>query len=165
MIIFESIKLVPAESKHLPYLVRWLNNLPPTRINITKRPTCIFEQEERLENLTSQNQLFIAHNEVEPFGFVELTHRPSPARITDMRTFAERDGEQKIIIAAAQYCFNELGRNKIVAELLAGDASLVKIYEGIGFKPEIRRRQHYYSDGRFHHVVENALLLKEFKHG
>ena len=61
MIFFENIRLISAETKHLPYLVRWLNNLPPTRINVAKKMTCIAEQEERLNSLEKKIDALIAN--------------------------------------------------------------------------------------------------------
>lgn len=164
MIFFENIRLVPADSKHLPYLVRWLNSRPPTRMRVSKKLTNVAEQENRISSLSDETQLLIAHNGAEPYGFAELLHLSGPARITNLRTYADRDGEAKILQAALGYCFYDLGRNKTSAEILSGDAGLLKIYEAAGFKPEVRRRQNYFAEGRYHHVVELALLAKEFVH-
>jgi RimJ/RimL family protein N-acetyltransferase len=163
LIIWGNIKLVPLEHKFLPYLVRWTNDLPASRLCSEKRPTNIVAQEARLAS--SQDKVFIAKMGTEVFGMCRLRFLSGPARVVEIETFAEdkfQNGEKKILLGATRYCFWEAGVNKICTQIMSSNTGLIKMYDEVGFKLEVRNRQHLFDNKQFHHIVDLALLFKEY---
>jgi len=58
------------------------------------------------------------------------------------------------------YLISKLGINRVSTEVLISDVYQTKLYKDVGFKPEVKKRNHYFTGGKFHHVVEMALLAE-----
>jgi len=145
---------IQAESRHLPFLVKILNSLPDDVIR-PKYPTNITEQTAALE----ASGLWVQEVDGGVVSVVEFQHDQQPARITRVQIYGAEilDAMRKVL----NRCFNDLGRNKVSIDVLAGSPAL-KIYESLGFRVEVRKRQHFFTKGKPQHVLELAIRAQEF---
>jgi RimJ/RimL family protein N-acetyltransferase len=58
------------------------------------------------------------------------------------------------------YAFNQLGLRRIYLEVLADNASAIRLYEKCGFKVEGTLRRHVFKDGKLKDVLIMAVEMQ-----
>ena len=58
-------------------------------------------------------------------------------------------GDCQTAVRLVDYAFNQLGLRRIYLEVLAENASAIRVYEKCGFKVEGTLRRHVFKDGKF----------------
>jgi hypothetical protein len=156
------------EPKHLNLVVLQTNALPPTRIKPTRKRTTVATQERWLQEVRNdplKHAWTIVGDRNEPLGFVSVELSGLPSRIARLFSFADNskvvDGEQRGVEQAIERCFNELGVNRIEVELLEADVFLFKLYERLGFRREIVRKEHHWANSVYHTTVLMGLLAED----
>ena len=161
---FEDCQLSHAEPRHLSYLVRWINS-GAVDLSGNKKLTTIAEQEVQLEDQFVRT--YVGTCKGEPFGFARTIMLNRLARTRQLIIYADlnkcADGDRKIIMATAEYEFGCERIEKLVAEVLPTNQNLSKVYDAAGFKAEVKKRQHRFSDGKFHNVIEMAILASDYE--
>lgn len=61
------------------------------------------------------------------------------------------------------FAFNELGLNRVVGDIFAGNTASEKLLNHFGFTKEGRLRQTDFDGTRFHDTIVYSLLYSEFK--
>ncbi len=68
------------------------------------------------------------------------------------------------INALADFSFNNIGLNKLIAGMYSSNNNSIKAFESVGFIKEGIRRKHYKIENEYKDVIELGLLREEFKH-
>ena len=172
MIKYDNVELIPINNNHLTRLIVWLNNTPKSRLRLVEgRNLLDTDDVQALENASIDiGKAFFAVIcdksvvGVSTLGPVDWRSRRIPvATFVDPGIESPVETESKALRALLAYAFDELGMNKVTTETLLGDAYLSKMYERAGFTHEVRKRNHYFSEGSYHHVLESSILASEYK--
>ena len=62
-----------------------------------------------------------------------------------------------------QYVFEDLGLNKLCCEVFAWNEIVIKIHQKYGSKIEGSRKAHIFKNGKYHDIVEMAILKKDWR--
>lgn len=156
MIAVGDFKLVQADTKHLPWLVRWKNSSHAYQW----RPTTIGFEAAAVSS--KQGQTFIGLKSGAPLGFVEVMLASPAARVKKITAYTELPQDLAPLVGMlADVEFKIMGTNKLIVDTPAQDPA-VKVYESIGFKIEVRKRQHLWQAGKPVSVVQLGLLAKNY---
>jgi RimJ/RimL family protein N-acetyltransferase len=171
MIKFKDIDLVPINREHIALLLVWLNSMPKSRMRPFGKKLVNTERVQSLigeRDLTTNAVFWAAQRAGVPIGFGVLGPVDWRSRRTSIMTYIDHnnarplEAEASTLTAMLGYAFDELGLNKVSSDMLLGDVYQTKIYENLGFKPEVRKRNHYFAEGSYHHVIEVAIRSSEF---
>lgn len=159
----EELKIINMEYKHIPYMVKWKNNIPKTRFVLDKKKTNISIQESIFNKKENYLNIFLAILKSNPVGFAEINIYGDIIKIANISTYADKsspvDTEYYINKSIIDMCKNDFGVDKITTQALAADVYLLDLYERLGFNIELKRRNHYFSEGKYHHLLEMAYLI------
>lgn len=167
--MIDKIKLYNLDRSHLHYLVKWINQKP--QINIARYPymTNIRQQEIwadiHLENNNEYNFIFLTLTDGEVgYGCIEnINWISKKAEMFVCLETSKQTVEQvsEAYGALTTFGFKDLGLNKMATSILVETPALIKLLEKKGFVKEVRKRQHYFSNASYHHVLEMAIFVQE----
>ena len=69
----------------------------------------------------------------------------------------------EVLRAVLHYAFDEIGLNRVQAEVFDGNAASVHVLTKCGMQFEGVARQKYYKNGRFIDAAQYAILRSDFK--
>lgn len=159
MIVDGRHSLVLAESKHLPFIVKWKNDH-----GRQWKPTSVSDQEALIgRTWVDPAYLAVSLRDGRPIGVVQVVSASKSARTKAFSIFSEPEDETDTarLVCAAE--FEMVGSNKIQTIFPATDAKRIKVYEFCGFQQELRRRQHEFVDGKFVAAVQMAILAESYE--
>lgn len=171
--------LVPFDNRHLqnPRYLDWLSNYDVMKtIGRSEYLTAIpyEEVEEYVRQLTeSMTDMFFAvhlRDEDTFVGTVKAGHIDWRAGIADIGIMiGERDmwGRGIATDALATLCkaaFDGLGMRKLVANIMAANPAMMRVFEKLGFQREGVRRRHMPFEGSYTDLILYGCFLEEFRH-
>lgn len=167
MIQKDEVELLPFEREYCNHILLWNNSMPSDRpLPFSKNKLSA----EALIGLSedSRSLLYIVClDKKNIIGFVRIfdidmyTRRANTYVFIDPKIKNFSTLEYKTNILLSDYCFSTLGLNRISVDVFYGNVYLLKLYDKIGFKRDILKRQHYFSGGSYQHVVEMSLLASD----
>ena len=169
----KKIKLKQLDKTQLHLLVKLLNTRPATYVLKSHNLTNIHQQELWLDKISSDRHsryfsIHYADDAAIGFGGIEdidwISRSAQVFQILE-RTQDSSDILQDSMQAICELAFRELGLCRVSTEILAENSTLIKTYEKIGFLKEVRKRQHYFANKSYHHIVEMAMLSTEYLNG
>jgi len=174
MLHFGDVIFEPAEKKdHISYLVKFGNEGGLHKQKLSKRRTCVLEQEEGVDALHKQEDYFVflvcAPDSKSKMGVCELydiswIHKTCKLHLwlADRAEWIPVYGNKALNIALT-YAFNTLGLNKVTADISNDDIIMSSLYKKHGFSQEVRKRNHFFSKGKYLSVIELSILADEFE--
>lgn len=171
MIGHKNVALKPIEEEHVSLLVKWGNARGLLRNRSTKRKTCTTEQKEIVNNSGDNPDFlsFMVLHSSAPKGVCEVYDLDWINRGCKINLYLEDRAESvpacgdSALLAILDFIYDSLGMHKATVDLLADDVVMAGLYKKHGFKAEVRRRQHYFTNGQYKTVIEMSLLEEEFE--
>lgn len=170
MLNYGNVALHIAESNHVPFVVKCVNDkIFETRS--FKKKTSVGEQNKEIKSLAldKNNKLYIVVCDGQKKGVCYITDISWKHRSCRMNLYLE-DREkniplygEKIMKAVINYLFNQLGLNKLSCETIIDDEVMTGLYKSIGMVKEVNRRSQKFSQGTYKTIIEYGLLSREFK--
>lgn len=156
-------------SSQVPHLVKWLNQKQGSDIQRTINMTNTTQQEAWVKSsIDNQNAryYFYSFDAAEPIGFCGIESIDWISRTCSIFVHHDKHDDlanpAEVFEAITRIAFKDLGLNKVSVSLMAENTPLIKNLEKWGFVKEVRKRQHYFYDKSYHHIVEMAMLASEF---
>jgi len=174
MLHFGEVSFEPVEKKdHVSNLVKFGNEGGLHKLRLTKKKTCILEQELNADKVHEQDNyiLFIVcgPNSKSRIGLCEIydidwIHRSCKLHfwLSDRAEMVPIYGKESLNIATS-YIFNTLGLNKISSDIVSEDVVMIDLFKKHKFLQEVRKRNHLFYRGGYQTVIEMGLLNKEFE--
>lgn len=169
MIKSKTIELIPVENEHINQLSTWNNNLSLDRLPIlSKYKLSIDDVGKTLNDL--KDNFFIVMESRQAVGCCYFKNFNLYKRSAEIYCFIdnnltnEADLELRALKLFINYIFQDIGLNKVSSDILTANVFLKRIYEKIGFKQDVRKRQHYFVEGFYHNVSEMSILASEFSY-
>lgn len=174
MLHFGDVCFEPVEKKdHVSHLVKFGNEGGLHQYRVSKRRTCIFEQELNVGAAHSQNDYFLfvicAPDSKTRIGICEIyqvdwVHRTCKLHVwlSDRADTVPVFGS-KAVNVALNYIFNSLGLNKVSADVAHDDVVMLSLYKKHNFQQELRKRNHLFTRRSYTSILEMGLLASEFE--
>lgn len=174
MLHFGDVCFEPIEQKdHVSYLVKFGNEGGLRKHRISKKRTCIAEQEINSQNVHKEDDYFLfiicGPNVKSRIGICEIynvnwTDRTCKLSLwfSDRAEVVPRYGTKALNIAL-NYIFGTLGLNKVTADVSFEDVVMLSLYKKHYFVQEVRKRNHLFVAGSYVSIIEMGLLAKEFE--
>jgi UDP-4-amino-4,6-dideoxy-N-acetyl-beta-L-altrosamine N-acetyltransferase len=160
--------LVREDSRHLaawrrePEVNRWMSDQPPETLEGHQRwVDALMADPDR--------RAWIITRHAAPVGFLMLSGLSNCNRRAEWGWYiGDKDARGRGVGRAAQVlgldkAFDELGLEKVWAEVLADNEAALKAQAGAGFRREGYMRSHALKDGAFRDVVMLAILADEWR--
>lgn len=136
--------------------------------HLSKRKTGMLEQQQRIQDYGKYSFVItVLDNKV--IGLTELlninwVHRTAKLYMYfDDRANAVPKYGESAIKAILNYAFDTLNLNRVEIDVVIDDVVMSALYKSVGFKTEVRKRNHYFSSGQFKTVQGMSLLSREWK--
>lgn len=165
---YKDIHLVPPSKKHLTYIVMMGNDGGVYTNHLSKRKTGMFEQQKMLQD-HNKHSFVITVLEDKVIGLAELlnvnwVHRTAKLYMYfDDRANTVPSHGAKALKAMLKYCFENLNLNRIEVDVVVDDVVMSSLYKSVGFKSEVRKRNHHFKGGQFKTIQGMSMLSREWK--
>lgn len=171
MIGYKDVSLHPVEKEHVSFLVKCGNSKGLWKQRLDKKRTCLSEQTEFVETSgeSPDHFLFVVEREKTTIGVCEIKVADRISRSCRLHLYFEDRAEtvphsgESTLNAILMYVFDTLGMHRVSVDVVIDDVVMVSLYKKFGFRQEVRKRQHYYSDGSYKTVIEMGFLEDEFE--
>lgn len=163
------VYIIPSDEKHLPFIVKWANNHLFYPYSFSKKKTNLYEQTLRLKEKTDCEFLILnLKDDKIPIGFCQILNIDSYNKRCELRLYIDNITALskygvKYLFLLINYIFNRLSLSKIVVNLDIDDSLYIALFKHLGFKNEVRKRQHIFEDGKYKTILELGLLKHEFR--
>lgn len=169
MISNKDLVLQPIDKEDLPFLVKCANDRGLFASRLSKRKTSQYEQAGRLEEIgqSKDYMAMVALGQNGRVGICELIGIDLVHRNCLLNLYFQDRAEtvpvwgEKTVRAALNYCFNTLGLERVSTNIAIDDVVMVNLMKSCGFRNEVRRRQHHFSNQTFKAVIEWSILTGE----
>lgn len=163
-----NLRIAPLDKSHITFLVKWLNQRPSRNLLRIRNMTNTSQQEAWVDSALKSftDKYFIIINNGENIGFCGVEGIHWQARRCSVFIYLNKDFSDSVELQVGKELLNiaflELGLNRVSIDVLAEKTTIIKTLEKIGFSKEVRKRQHYFNEKSYHHVIEMAILSSEF---
>lgn len=169
----ERLYLRPPEREHLDLLLRWFNDPEVTQYVLRYRPLGRAEEEEWLAKVNRSPEemvlLIVAREGDVPIGTCGLHRIGLPNRNAELgiaigeKAYWNRGFGREAMNLLCGYGFQTLNLHRIGLSVYEYNHRGVRCYERVGFRPEGRRREARFWNGRYWDVLEMGLLAREWR--
>jgi RimJ/RimL family protein N-acetyltransferase len=97
------------------------------------------------------------------WGIDWINRRATNGIIIGRRDLQRRGYAKDTLMTIARVAFDELGLHRLDAEVFAFNEASLRLYVGVGWREEGRRREHIYRQGRFWDSVLVGILATEYR--
>lgn len=167
MIKKDNVELLAIEKEHINQLLIWINDIPKDRLPIISAKRLSHDNLSTLIKHDGARFYVICTDKKDLIGFIRIAEIDTHSRKASIYVFIDPKTnflsiiEYKVNSMVLNYCFDVLGVNKIIANILYGNVYLLKLYEKLGFQRDALRRQHHFVNGTYQHVLEMSLLASD----
>jgi hypothetical protein len=99
-----------------------------------------------------------------PVAFIKVHSINWISRVLKYSIIFSTDADRRMIIRRVlSDLFDTYNCNKLTADIIYDRSEAIKDHIFLGGNIEVRKRQHYYLDGKYVHVVEMSIFQNEFK--
>lgn len=170
-LIGKRVYLSPMNVDDAETYVKWLNDFEVTDgLGTSSRITSLESEREWLKQNSDQYQFAIVKLEddllIGNCGIQGVNQTSQCAEvglfIGDEENRNKGYGEE-VLNLLLDYCFNYLNLNNVMLKVFSFNERAINCYKKVGFKEIGRRRQCYYSEGKFHDKVYMDILKSERK--
>lgn len=171
MISFGACNLWKLEKTDLGDHYRWANNDNLRRlVGGPPHPRSVAEIETWYQTVSNdaKQQLFsIKLADASSLGWIQLFAIDQNSGSAELGIVLDEEHWGKgyghdALVALIRYAFEDLRLHRLGAEVLAINLPSLKLFETVGFQSEGRKRESYYTSGRFLDVNILGLLSREF---
>ncbi len=166
------IKLVPLDSIHGEYIVKWRND-PDVSFNLFSNDTLTLDSQKRwfevYKSSDSRKEFIIYilddNRAIGTVGLTDIDVRNLKAELTIILGEKEYRGKgfgEEALRLILDYAFKDLMLNKIVLKVFRYNENALKLYNKSGFKLDGILRQDIYKNNQFNDVIEMSLLKEEW---
>ena len=160
-------QLVMQEKQHVSWLVKWRNNDELRHLLNTRKKTNVAEQEAALKvDKSCNNNFIIEHGKpVGQCGVVNIHWRNRTGKLfiyIGERGAVNKGHGTEAMRLLLRHAFYTLGLNKVKIEVIAYNLGLLKLCNNMGFKMDVKHRQHHFYRNIYYSVFELSMLRSEF---
>lgn len=165
----ERVELVALEQDDLPLVTRWINDERVNLYNGARFPVSAADQQawlERTRGDRTKQKLVIRSRDDGPVGMVSLfnldaRHQNAEIGIYVDPQYQRRGYASEALRMLVRFAFAELNLRKVYCTILAFNEASVRLFEGVGFRPDGVRREHAFAGGRFVDVLCYAVFRED----
>lgn len=171
MIGYKDVILYPVEKEHVSFLVKCGNAKGLWKQRLNKKKTCLAEQSSVVE-ASGENPdyfLFVVEKSKTTIGICEIVETDRISKCFRLHFYFEDRAEvvpkagTEALNAGLMYAIDTLGAHRVFSDIIIDDVIMISLYKRFGFRQEVRKRQHHYSDGVYKTVIEMGILADEFE--
>ncbi|NLV37552.1 MAG: GNAT family N-acetyltransferase [Clostridiaceae bacterium] len=170
-LVGKNVYLSPMNIEDAETYVKWLNDLEVTDgLGSSCRVTSLEGEREWLRNNTGQYQFSIVTLKDDVLiGNCGVNEIDQLRQCADVGLFIGEEVNRnkgygsEALELLLDYCFDYLNLNNIMLKVFSFNERAINCYKKVGFKEIGRRRQAYYSKGKFYDVVYMDILRCERK--
>ena len=164
------ISLVPMEEGDVALVAGWINDERIGFFNGARFPVSLAEQTAWYRGVTgdrTKQKLLVVGPAGEKVGMVSLFGIDARNQNAEVGVYVSPDHQRQGYAAAAlrlvlRFAFRELNLHRVHCAILGFNEASIRLFEGVGFREEGRRREHVYADGRFVDVVLLSIFRRDF---
>lgn len=171
MLSFGGVNLWKIEQQDLADHYRWANNDNIRRlVGGPPRPRNLAELEAWYKSIIQdpgQEVYSVKSHQAKSLGWIQLSainHISGSAEVgivIDEEMWGKGYGHDALV-AVIRYAFEDLRLHRLSAEMLTINGPSYRLFTSVGFQAEGKRREAYFTAGRYLDVVELGLLSTEF---
>jgi RimJ/RimL family protein N-acetyltransferase len=169
----ERVRLEPPRAEHLPIFLRWFADPEVTRFLFRRHPLSERQEAAWLETVAaSQTDLVWAVTLKQDGKIIGVTglhridwqHRHGwPEILIGERSEWGKGYATEAITLVTGHAFHELGLEKVLASIYAGNEASTRMAESVGFRRCGLLRRHAFFDGRWHDEWLGEILRDDWK--
>ena len=159
MLTGEKVRLRELRRDDIDEILRWINDPEVTGYLSMYRPVTRMAEEKWIDEISASDRDIVFIMEtldgeyLGNIGLHSIDHVHQHAEMGIVIGRKDRWGQgygSDAVRTLLRYGFNTLNLNKVWLRVQAGNQRAIRSYKSCGFVTEGRRRQHVFSDGRFH---------------
>jgi len=171
MILGEKTRLRGIEREDIPTFVRWLNDPEVRRYLNLYSPISRAEEEGWFEaQLSDESSRVFAIETLEGLAIgniglhqIDWKNRNAMLGIVIAeKEYWDRGFGTDAIQALLRFAFDEMNLHRVYLSVFDFNGRALRCYEKCGFRQEGRAREGLFRDGRYHDLIEMAILRREF---
>jgi UDP-4-amino-4,6-dideoxy-N-acetyl-beta-L-altrosamine N-acetyltransferase len=164
------MEFIKLKEEYLEMVLKWRVQPDVAKFMATEVEYDMDQQKRWFDKISQDNSCqywIITYNAV-PVGLIGLVDTDWTHRFTIWSYYIGEAKYRKSLGGIAplylyNYVFNDLKLNKIFANVMVGNTSVIKLFKFFGFREVGIYKQHYYKKGRYHDIMMLELLADQWK--
>lgn len=165
---YAPVELVQFEKEHVVPVLTILNHMPITCISISRDKLSVDSLLDLVEQKRKNGLFYVAMYDKKVAGVAIIDRIDWKNRCAVLQMVCDellgdlQRVEREVLFACCKFCFEDVGLNKVSANVIINDVKSFKVFHDLGFNQEIIKRAHYFVGCTYFNIAELSILAKEW---